>query len=156
MEHSRWVQRASRMPFQDSMMCMSFFSFPQSSADPRLDGNRILKTNACRPNCLTPKKPKAFSPCPRIPNPSPRHPRLATSPCPLLGRSKRASQRPCHLLHSRPRRASRAWAGLRRTPRRRRRRARCLSGDATGATRVWGRRGRVRGRGDGVWSVRFL
>jgi hypothetical protein len=29
---------------------------PNSSADPRLDGNRISKTNACRRNCLTQTK----------------------------------------------------------------------------------------------------
>jgi hypothetical protein len=89
------------MPFQDSMMRTSLFSSPNLSAHPRLDENRILKTNACRPNCLTPKKPKLSSPCTRTRNPSPRHPCLATSRCPLLGRSKRTSQRPCRLPRSR-------------------------------------------------------
>jgi len=130
------------------------FPFP-TRAYPRLDENRISKTNACRPSYLTLKKPRRSSPNTRTRNRSRRPPLSVISPYPPLGLSKRASKRRYRLPHSRRRRATRAWADLRRQRRPRRRRARYRSGDDTDDKRVWARRGRVRRRGDGVWRARF-
>jgi hypothetical protein len=60
MEHSCWVQRASRMPFQDSMMCTSSLFFPtvESSSLPRRKSD--IENEHLPPELFDTKEAKAF------------------------------------------------------------------------------------------------